>query len=212
MGPIQTPYPVFLRLEKKLCLVVGGGPVGERKIEGLIACGAKVKVVSPVATDGIRGMVGDQLEWVARLFEARDLDGIHLAVAAADLDAVNEEVSTEARKRGIWVNDATSRERSDYIVPATVRRGQLDIAVSTGGGSPAYAKLIRAKLESEFGDEHGEMVALLEELRPKVKRAFSSSAKRRAFWDRLVTQETLDLIKNGQPNIVNDRVAQWLSS
>ena len=189
-----------------------GGPVGERKIEGLIACGARVKVVSPIATDGIRGMVGDQLEWVARPFEVRDLDGIDLAVAAADLDAINEEVSTEARKRGIWVNDATSRERSDYIVPATVRRGQLDIAVSTGGGSPAYAKLIREKLEAEFGDEHGEMVALLEELRPKVKRAFSSPAKRRTFWDRLVTHETLDLIKSGQSNIVKKRVAQWLSS
>jgi precorrin-2 dehydrogenase/sirohydrochlorin ferrochelatase len=212
MGPIQTPYPVFLRLDQKRCLVVGGGKVGERKLEGLVACGARVKIVSPVATDGIRAMVGDRVEWVARPFEARDLDGIDLAVAAADLDAVNEEVSTEARKRGIWVNDATSRERSDYIVPATVRRGQLDIAISTGGGSPAYAKLIREKLESEFGDEHGEMVALLEELRPKVKRAFSSPAKRRAFWDRLVTHETLDLIKSGQSNIVKERVAQWLSS
>lgn len=212
VGSDARAYPIFLRLEGKHVLVVGGGPVGERKIDGLLAAGARVVVVSPEVTEGVRRRVGADLEWRNRAFEPADLDGASLVVAATDQDAVNARVVEEARKRDVWVNDATSKERSDFMLPATVRRGDLALAVSTGGGSPAYARLVREMLEGVFGEEHVEMVRMLSELRPRVMAAFPDSADRKAFWDRLVTEETLQMIKNNEIAAVEAQVAAWLSS
>ena len=186
--------------------------MGERKVKGLIEAGATVVVVSPEVTDTLAGMTGERLTVCRRTFRESDLDDVSLVVTATDRDAVNEAVATAARDRGVWVNDASSRERSTFIVPASVRRGGLTLAVSTDGGSPAYAKLVREMLEIEFGEEHARMLTLLTEIRPRVRKAFDDSVDRRAFWDRLVTGETLDMIKNGQIEVVRERVEQWLSS
>lgn len=210
---VRSPtYPIFLKLETTRCLVVGGGQVGERKVKGLMEAGATVVVVSPEVTDALEGMVGERLTVHRRPFRETDMDDVGLAVAATDVDSVNRAVVSAARDRGVWVNDAASRERSTFILPASVRQGGLTLAVSTDGGSPAYAKLVREMLECEFGEEHGLMVALLTDLRPRVKEAFGDATDRRAFWDRLVTVETLDMIKNGQIDIVKERANQWLSS
>jgi precorrin-2 dehydrogenase/sirohydrochlorin ferrochelatase len=210
MGAQSTAYPIFLNLEGKPCLVVGGGAVGERKALGLAESGANVTVVSPEMTERLKAE--DRVNRVDRNFDAADLDGQVLVFAATDSEQVNGHVVEVSRARGIWVNDATSADRSDFILPATVRRGGLTIAISTQGGSPAYAKLLKEMLESEFGDEHAEMVALLADLRPRVRATLASPADRRNFWDRVVTEETLSLIKCGKMDIVTERIEQWLSS
>jgi len=171
-----------------------------------------VVLVSPEATDALADQVGESMSWLRRDFQESDLDGATLVIAATDLDDVNADVVAGARSRGIWVNDATSLDRSDFILPASIRRGSLTVAVSTDGGSPAYARLVREMLEGEFGDEHARMVDLLRELRPRVVEAFSEAADRKAFWDRLVTAETVEMIKNGDIEILRERVSVWLSS
>jgi precorrin-2 dehydrogenase/sirohydrochlorin ferrochelatase len=207
--PSPERYPVFLNLEEKACLVVGGGVVGEHKAFVLIDSGAVVTVVSPAVTERLR--TEERVNWKERQFEVGDLEDKVLVVAATDSDQVNAQIVDASRARGIWVNDAMSAERSDFILPATVKRGGLTLAVSTQGGSPAYAKLVRQMLESEFGEEHAEMVSLLAELRPRVKATLLSSKDRRDFWDRVVTEDTLRLIKSGKMNVVAERIEQWLS-
>ena len=212
MSEKDPAYPVFLRIEGKRALVVGGGPVGERKLKGLVESGASCVVVSPKVTPGIEAIIGDRVEWRSRTFEPADLDGVAIAVAATDSQRVNAEVVEAAHTRGVLVNDATSLDRSDFTLPATVRRGGMTLAVSTEGGSPAYAKLVRTMLEDAFGGEHAAMVELLSELRPRVMERFPDGGDRKAFWDRLVTEETLGMIKQNEMEAVRNRVEQWLSS
>ena len=211
MGESST-YPVFLRLEDASCVVVGGGKVGERKVDGLLAAGAIVTVISPVVTPRLEAKSKQDLTWERRAFQEKDLNGMVLAVAATDDARVNESVVEAARVAKVWVNDAPSADRSDFILPATVRRGDLTLAVSTGGGSPAYARLVREMLEDQFGNEHAEMVRLLAELRPRVMTAFQEASDRKAFWDKLVSIETLNMIKDGHIKKVEAQVAEWLSS
>jgi precorrin-2 dehydrogenase / sirohydrochlorin ferrochelatase len=208
----SSTYPVFLRLEDASCVVVGGGKVGERKVDGLLAAGAIVTVISPVVTPRLEAKSKQDLTWERRAFQEKDLNGMVLAVAATDDARVNESVVEAARVAKVWVNDATSADRSDFILPATVRRGDLTLAVSTGGGSPAYARLVREMLEDQFGNEHAEMVRLLAELRPRVMTAFQEASDRKAFWDKLVSIETLNMIKDGHIKKVEAQVAEWLSS
>lgn len=190
-------------------MVVGGGPVGTRKAEGLIEAGARVTVVSPEGTPTLEAL---DVTWHRRTFVPDDLDGAKLAFAATDSEEVNAAVVAAAAERGVWVNDATSRERSDFVVPSTLRRGSLSVAVSTGGGSPAYAKLMRELLAETVGEEHAQMLALLAETRPRVRSRYADGAARRAFWDELVTMETLNLIRNGRIEQVRERIEQCLSS
>jgi len=207
--PLSQLYPAFLNLEEKLCLVVGGGAVGEHKALALIDSGALVTVVSPAVTERLRNE--GRVNWTERHFDEGDLEDKVLVVAATDNDQVNAQIVDASRARGIWVNDAMNAERSDFIVPATVKRGGLTLAVSTQGGSPAYAKLVRQMLESEFGEEHAQMVSLLTELRPRVKAMLPALQDRRDFWDHVVTEETLGLIKSGKMHVVRERIEKCLS-
>ena len=204
-------YPVFLRLKGKTCLVVGAGKVGARKARGLLASGARVRVVSLKVSWAFGEEDLSACEVVERGFDAADLDGMSLVVAATDSESVNGEVVSAARARGVWVNDVTSADRSDFILPAIVNRGGLTIAVSTGGGSPAYARFVRETLEEEFGEEHAAMVNLLTELGPRVMDSLEPDV-RPVFWEKVVTNETLDLIRSGQADELRERIERWLSS
>ena len=203
-----STYPVYLKLQGKRCLVVGAGPVGVRKVSGLVVAGADVTVVSPSIPESLKARVS----CIERPFQPDDVDGMKLVVTATDSEAVNLSVVEAAEQAGVWVNDATSLGRSGFILPATVRQGDLTLAVSTGGESPAYARLIRESLEEHFGAEHAEMLRLLSELRPRVMSRITDGADRKRFWDRLVTQETLNLIKDGHIDRVEQKVEEWLSS
>jgi precorrin-2 dehydrogenase/sirohydrochlorin ferrochelatase len=143
-------YPIFLDLSGRRCVVVGGGGVADRKARKLLQARAEVVVISPE--------VGAELESVAveihrREYREGDLEGAYLAFAATNVRKVNAAVAREAKERGILVNVADSPSEGDFALPSTLRRGRLQVAVSTGGASPTLARRIRGELEEAFGPE-----------------------------------------------------------
>lgn len=148
-------FPLFLKLDGRRCLVVGAGPVGEAKAASLLDAGAAVHVVSPSATDAVRGWaVEGRLAWTPRRFEASDLDGALLVVAAIPGGADLADLAAAARERGVLCNAVDVPEHCDFYYPAVVKRGDLQIAISTAGHSPALARRIREELSAMFGPEY----------------------------------------------------------
>lgn len=168
---MRAYYPVFLDLTDGPVLVVGGGPVAEGKVEGLLAAGANVIVVSPTVTPRLAGWVtAGRIAHLARAYQPGDLAGRRLALVATDDPAVTGAVAAEGRERGIWVNAADEPARCDFILPAVIRRGRLVVAVSTGGASPAAARAIREELEGYLTEEHAMLVEVAADAREDLRR------------------------------------------
>ncbi len=213
MSDSRTYYPIFLDLSGRTCVVVGGGTVGEQKVRGLLDAGARVVLISPKVTEGLADLAGSgRIELVLRAFQRGDLEGAALAFAATDCADANRAVAGEAEAGGVLLNAAADPVAGDFILPSVFRRGPLRVALSTGGGSPAYAKMVRERLEEIFGPEHGELVDFLERLRPHVVARFPNSAgRRRAVWGWLVTWETVELVRQRRWDQIEEMVAECLS-
>lgn len=162
-------YPVSLDIKNRLCLVVGGGGVASRKVEGLLTCDAKVVVISPRINSAI-AMLAErgEIEWYARSYQKGDLQGAFLVFAATDRLEVQQQVIAEAHEKGTLVNAADAPKYCTFQVPARVRRGDFLLTVSTGGGSPALAAQIRRDLEEKYGLEYDQFVELLSTIREKI--------------------------------------------
>jgi precorrin-2 dehydrogenase/sirohydrochlorin ferrochelatase len=193
-------FPIFLKLESRPCLVIGAGTVAEGKIQGLLAERAFVKVVAPQATAQIRQWASaGTIHWQQREFESADLEGKFLVVVATSSRDVNTRVFTEAHAEGILCNAVDDPPNCDFYYPAVVRRGDLQIAISTGGQSPALAQRIRQELEQQFGPEYESWVAELgkqreelaaSDLDPDVrKRILHELASRASFDAQLAAQK-----------------------
>jgi precorrin-2 dehydrogenase / sirohydrochlorin ferrochelatase len=147
-------FPMFVKLDGRRCLVIGAGSVGEAKIESLLATAASVQVVAPKATSKVREWAREgRIEWYAREYAPADLAGMFLVIAATSSRALHDEIYAEAKGRGVLCNTVDEPERCDFYFPAVVRRGDLQIAISTGGLSPALAQRLRKELEEQFGPE-----------------------------------------------------------
>lgn len=171
MAAVMQYYPAFLNLSGTKCLVVGAGPVGLRKAQSLAACGpAEVLVVDPAppSADWLDLPDTGPIVYAERPFEDADLDGRLLVFAATGSAEVNQGVVALCRERGILCNRAETPEDTDFLVPAHFSLGDMVVAVSTGGGSPALARMIRQDLENWFGEHYGDMVRLMATLRPMV--------------------------------------------
>ena len=164
---------MFLKLAGKRCLVVGAGAVAESKIAGLLAAEAMVRVAAPEATPQIQSWAAaGQLEWLARPCEPDDLDDMFLVVAATDSPDLHRQIFAEARRRGVLCNVVDAPELCDFYYPAVAKRGALQIAISTGGQSPALAQRLRRKLEEQFGPEYE---AWLEQLGKEREKLFTAA-------------------------------------
>ncbi|MBI3635099.1 MAG: bifunctional precorrin-2 dehydrogenase/sirohydrochlorin ferrochelatase [Candidatus Rokubacteria bacterium] len=164
-------YPIALDLTGRRAVVIGGGPVGERKVAGLLAAGARVTVVAPRLTPALSALVSQgRIDHVARVYRGGDLDGHQLALVAVDDPTVTRAVVTDARVARIWVNAADEPELCDFILPSVLRRGDLVVAVTTGGASPALARTVRERLEAVLGEEYGELAAVAAEVRRELRR------------------------------------------
>ncbi|HEY3927070.1 MAG TPA: bifunctional precorrin-2 dehydrogenase/sirohydrochlorin ferrochelatase [Candidatus Koribacter sp.] len=159
-------FPAFLKLEGRRCLVVGGGAIAEQKLGGLLDAGATVVVVAPHASPQTLKLAREgALKWKERGFEPRDVAGVALVIAATGDPAVNEQVFREADRRGIFCNAVDEPERCHFYYPAVVRRGDLQIAISTNGKSPALAQRIRKELETIFDSRYAEWLRWLGHVR-----------------------------------------------
>jgi len=191
-------YPIFLNINGNKCVIVGGGKVALRKVKMLLECGAKVTVISPILhQDLVRLAQGKALRLIERDYEPGDLDGAVVVIAATDAEEVNRNVAHEAKKRGILVNVVDDPGESDFIVPSFLRRGDLTIAISTGGTSPALAKKIRTKLEQDFGKEYGLLLPLIGEVRSTVKEK-AIMVREKAWQEALDLDSLIRLIQKGQ--------------
>ncbi len=190
-------YPVALDLRDRLCLVVGGGPVAEAKVEGLLAAGARVTVVSPEITEALTAWaIEGSIIHRPHRYRPDDLDGQQLVFSASDQREVTESVSAEARRRGLWVNAADDPAFCDFLLPSVLRRGRLVVAVSTGGASPALAARVRRDLEAYFAPAYGELVELAAEVRAELR----SRAHRPGgvTWREAFDGELIELLAEGR--------------
>ncbi|MEW6490348.1 MAG: bifunctional precorrin-2 dehydrogenase/sirohydrochlorin ferrochelatase [Thermodesulfobacteriota bacterium] len=196
-------YPLFLRLEGRPCLVVGGGEVAGRKVRGLLAAGAQVTVVAPEAGDEVRFLAGNgRLRWVPRGFEPGDLEGMVLAFAATSDPEVNRQVIAGGAARGTWVNAADDPEASGFHVPAVHRRGGLAVAVATGGAVPALAAWVRDRIARELPCGLEELVEVARQLRESTP---PSDPKRfRALFDSGILED----LARGDREAAQSKVAE----
>jgi len=184
-----------LKLAGRRCLVVGAGPVGEAKIQSLLLAGADVRVVSLQATRAVRAWArAGKVCWEARGFKPADLDGVFLVVAATPPGRaeLHEQIFQEARRRGVLCNVADDPARCDFYYPAVVRRGHLQIAISTGGRSPALAQHLRRELEQQFGPEYETWIEQLGEARQKLLARPIAPARRRRLLHRLGSPQAFE--------------------
>ena len=189
-GEATPLFPIFLKLSKRRCLVVGAGKTAEEKITALLRCGATVIVVAPAATRTIKMWAADnKLIWAERRFELRDLDRVFLTVVATPLKTLNQAVSEEAQRRQILCNVVRDRPLCNFYYPAVVRRGPLQIAISTAGHSGALAQRLRKQMETQFGPEWERWLRWLGEARSSLYEDPISPKRRRTMLHRLASQK-----------------------
>ncbi len=186
-------FPMFLKLDGRPCLVVGAGAVAEQKIQGLIEAGAKVQVVAPRATETVRHLADSgALDWQKRTFDVNDLEGKFLVIVATSSTELNHKVFREAQQREILCNVVDDPPHCDFYYPSVVRRGDLQIAISTAGHSPALAQRLRRELELQFGPEYGEWLSQLGDVRQKLFAADIDPEERRRFLHQLASPEAFE--------------------
>jgi precorrin-2 dehydrogenase/sirohydrochlorin ferrochelatase len=187
-------YPICLiGMERRHAVVVGAGKVAERKVAGLLGSGAQVTVIGPSQTEQLLAWAqAGAITLISRRYCYGDLAGAFLAVAATDDSVVNQTVCDEARAGGCLINSVEHPERSDFVVPAVVRRGDVSIAISTGGASPALARHLRRRVEQVIGPEYASVAALLAELRPILSEQFPDDSARSAAVEHLLASCLFD--------------------
>lgn len=197
----QFNYPIFLNLRNQLAVVVGAGSVGRRKVGRLLQAGAQVRLVDPLLTE--KQYRDQAVEAIARGFEAVDLRGAQLVFACTDSPVINQRVAEEARRRGLFCCCADQPEGGNFALPAVLTRGNLTVAVSTGGGSPAFAVEIRDRLAAQIPEHWGFSLELVAEIRrklltDKLDNKYTQQVLRSFLVDRL-----LPLLEQGKINEID---------
>lgn len=190
-------YPINLDITGKICLVVGGGNVAYRKIRSLLGGNGRVTVISPEAIPEIRLLAKrNELTYCEREYRRGDLAGAVLVFAATNCPDTQELVREEASKIGVLLNSADSPDECDFQVPAKVRRGELLITISTGGGSPAISRMVRMELEEQFGPEYGVLIFLFSLVREQLVPGPTSSDENRNMFRELLLSNILEDVRN----------------
>ncbi|MFH1078692.1 MAG: bifunctional precorrin-2 dehydrogenase/sirohydrochlorin ferrochelatase [Pseudomonadota bacterium] len=191
-------YPVSLDLTDKKCVVVGGGAVAERKAERLIECGAHVAIVSRTLTPLLEGRKkANTIEHIDTDYEKQTLNGAFMVIGATDRDDVNAQVSQDARSLGMLVNIVDDPDRCNFILPSLLQQGDLSIAVSTGGKSPALARKIREDLQQHYGPEYKNLLKIMGSLRKKILAQRHAPEANKAVFEVLVRSDMLQAIREG---------------
>lgn len=191
-------YPVFLDLKKRSCVVIGGCGMAEEKVKGLLAAEADVTVITSDLTPGLGAMARDgRITWIDRGYRRGDLRLAFLAIVVGQTARVVDAAWEEGRERKVLVNTLDDVPHCTFIAPAIVQRGDLSIAISTGGKAPVLAVRLRQLLEKLVGEEHARFLALAGTVRAALARQWPDFGTRRELWYRLVDSDVLDLLRRG---------------
>jgi len=205
----MTYYPIFVRLSGRRCVVVGGGRVAARKVDSLLDAGAAVTVVAPRLTAALAARAERrEIEWTARGYAAGDLDGAALAYAATDDEALHARLADDAAAAGILLNVVDRPQWCGFIVPSLLTRGDLTVAVSTGGGSPALARRVRQDIERALGPEYERALDVLARLRRHLQARPLSSDDRQRILTGLVASDLLDRLRGPDTAAVDRLLAE----
>ncbi len=203
MATAMRNVPVFLTVRDRVCVVVGGGPVGTRKAAALVEAGARVTVVTPACSLEIEDMAAaGRLRLVRRGYRTGDLEGAWLAYAATGVPAVQDLVASDAERARVWLNAVDEPSRCSFTTPAVVERGPITIAIGTGGASPALSGAIRRDLDAWLGDEYERAVRLLADLRDRHE---PGEARQRAFLA-LIEGGLLEALRRGDDGRIDQLV------
>ena len=206
-------FPVFLDLKNRLCLLVGGGEVATRKGRMLAKAGARLRIVSPDISAELRELVAQhQGELHEREYRSTDLCDCVLAIAATDIEALNETVSADAQALHLPVNVVDSPALCTYITPAIIDRSPLLVAVSSGGEAPVLARLLRAKLETLVPAGYGRLARIASQWRERIKARFAEGDSRRKFWEKILQGPAAELVMNGQEAAANQLIEAELAA
>lgn len=202
-------YPIFLDLRGRACVVVGGCAAARAKVEALLAAGAEVTVVAEDLVPSLAAFTeAGRVRHLARPYRPGDLAGAFLAISVLADPAVNQPFWEEAERRGIPANVMDDVPRCSFIAPSIVRRGDLAVAISTGGRAPALAVRLRERLERSLGPEHARFLELAAALRAPIAERHPDFATRRQLWYRVVDSDVLDLLAGGDEAAAVERIRE----
>lgn len=197
-------YPICLDIRNRPCLVVGGGQVGTRKVHTLLLCGARVTVVSPQATTELTELAQEgTIRWHARGYQDGDQAGVFLVIGATDQEALNRRIHKDAEQDGRLCNIADQPQLCNFVLPSIVQQGDLMIAISTGGKSPAFAKYLRRHLQRQFGPEYGLMLKLMGALRRRLLQQEHAPEAHKPIFERLIAKGLLEMIRRDDRATIN---------
>lgn len=190
-------YPVMLQLENSNCLLIGGGNVAQRKLEKLLESGANVIIVSPDITDFInKFVISGKVKWIADTYKSSYLEGIWLVICATNDNAVNEKVYNDTCNRGIFVNVVDDPQNCTFIIPAVLKKGDLQVSVCSGGAAPVVSVKIKDEIDRMITDDLVEVVSVLKKMRSCIKQL--PPEKKQKFWKKV--EEYLDINFNSIPS------------
>ena len=211
-------YPVFLDIQDKDVVVVGGGEVARQKLGGLVDAGAKVTVISPELTPEVQNFVDNgQITHFDREYQDGDMDGYFLAFVATDDGEINKVVAGEARSKHIWINAVDDIPYCDFIMPAIVRQGDLVLAISTSGSSPAMARKVREDIQEFLGEDDSELLSLAAEVRRElngqsvaIKDCDRCDRDHLDVWNAALDAEVKKLVGSGERGKAKERLLKSL--
>jgi len=190
-------YPIFLDIKGRNCLVVGGGSVGTRKVETLLDCGALVAVVSLEVSEALKQLSDQQgITLKLRAYRSKDLDGKFLVIGATNNENLNQQISADAAQRNMLCNIADRPSVCNFILPSIVQRGDLMLAISTSGKSPAYAKKLRQDLEHQFGHEYAVFLELMGAIRTRLLKEAHEPEQHKPLFQKIIQSDIISLIQN----------------
>jgi precorrin-2 dehydrogenase len=192
-------YPIFLDIKGRNCLVVGGGDVGTRKVDMLLKCGASVTVVSTDATEKLARLSKEQrITLIIRGYTSSDLDDRFLVIGATNNEPLNQQISRDAEKRNLLCNIADRPSVCNFILPAIVEQGDLVLAVSTSGKSPAFAKKLRQDLENQFDEAYAVFLDLMGAIRNRLLKQKHAPEEHKPLFKQIIESDIITWIQNRQ--------------
>jgi len=209
----ENILPIALKVKGKKCVVVGGGEIAAQKVRQLMECGASVIVVSPNLCPELEKLAKDgNIQWLPKRYEPSVLEGAFLTFACTDDQQVNRQIFADCDARGILCNVVDAPELCHFYMPSILRRGDLVIAVSTSGNSPAFARKVRLFLESLIGDDFGLLVELLGELKDEMRSRLKTIEQRRQFVELVWESNVWQYLREGNWDAARDCLRQCLAS